>query len=623
MAHEIDDHADRVPRDLDLGRVSEPITSLSSRQMGRSLGALYTAGALMAIAWVILPHVDRSGDPVVLAMAGVALVFGLAMLLGVADSWPVLPFHGIIALIQVIITIGYVAGGEPAGDLRLFYLWATPYAVFFFSSRAAALHTGWVAVCMTAALAILHPPLGDGLSIWLMTLGTVAAVWSVVAWATRGMRDGELRLRYAATHDALTGLPNRVLFLSRCTEALERVRVNGGRVIVLIVDLDRFKVVNDTFGHHAGDALLSVVAPRMHNAVRAGDTVARLGGDEFAVVIEDVHGTVDPEVVAGHLADALSEPVRTDQLVLYTSGGIGHATSSSADDTAISLLRDADAAMYRAKAQGPGRIAAFDGVMRVEARDRAILEGHLRTAHERGEIDIVYQPAIDLETGRIVGAEALLRWTNDELGPIGPAEFVPLAEETGLIVEIGAWVLDEAAAALRAWTDAGAVDARFTMAVNVSAVQLGEGLVELAQRTLAAYDLAPEQLAVELTETSLIGSLASAIDVLLGLKRLGVAVVLDDFGTGYSSLSYLQTIALDALKIDRSFVAGLGVGDRDASIVTAIVNMGRAFGLEVIAEGVETEAQEKQLLAIGCHRAQGYRYSEPVPADVFLGLLRS
>ncbi|MGZ4760404.1 MAG: putative bifunctional diguanylate cyclase/phosphodiesterase, partial [Acidimicrobiales bacterium] len=471
-----------APRGFDPGRVSEPITTLSSRQMGRSLGALYTAGALVAVAWVILPHVDRSGDRAVLAMAALALLFGLAMVAGAVDDWPATRFHVAIALIQVLITVSYVAGGDPANDIRLFYLWATPYAVFFFSSRAAALHTAWVAICMTAALVILHPPLGFGASIWLMTLGTVAAVWSVVAWATRGMRDGELRLRYAATHDALTGLPNRVLFLARCTEALERVRTNGGRVIVLLVDLDRFKVVNDTFGHHAGDALLSVVAPRMHNAVRSSDTVARLGGDEFAIVIEDARGTIDPEVVAGHLADALSEPVRTDQLVLYTSGGIGHAVSSSAADTALSLLRDADAAMYRAKAQGPGRTAAFDGGMRVEARDRAIMEGHLRTASERGEIDLAYQPAIDLETGRIVGAEALLRWTNHELGPIGPAEFVPLAEETGLIVEIGAWVLDEAARTLRGWMDAGAVDGRFTMAVNVSAVQLGDGLVELAQR---------------------------------------------------------------------------------------------------------------------------------------------
>jgi predicted signal transduction protein with EAL and GGDEF domain len=361
----------------------------------------------------------------------------------------------------------------------------------------------------------------------------------------------------------------------------------------------------------------------MHNAVRATDTVARLGGDEFAVVIEDVHGTIDPEIVAGHLADALAEPVRTDQLVLYTSGGIGHAVSSSPDDTAISLLRDADAAMYRAKAQGPGRIAAFDGEMRVEARDRAILEGHLRTALGRGELELAYQPAVELGTGRIIGAEALLRWTNHELGPIGPAEFVPLAEETGLIVEIGAWVLHEATRTLRLWMDAGVVDEQFAMAVNVSAVQLGDGLVELATSALAEHGLRPAQLAVELTETALIGSLASAVDVLLGLKRLGVAVVLDDFGTGYSSLSYLQTIALDALKIDRSFVAGLGVGSRDASIVTAIVNMGKAFGLEVIAEGVETEAQEQQLIAIGCRRAQGYHYSHPVPASAFFDLLRA
>ena len=242
-------------------------------------------------------------------MIGVALVFGLSMLLGLADDLPLARFHPIIAVIQVIITVAYVAGADPANDIRLFYLWATPYAVFFFSSRAAALHTAWVAACMTAALVIMDPPFGVGLSIWLMTLGTVAAVWSVVAWATRGMRDSERRLRHAATHDALTGLPNRVLFHSRCTEALERVAAGGGRVIVLLVDLDRFKVVNDTFGHHAGDELLSVVAPRMHNAVRATDMVARLGGDEFAVVIEDVHGTIDPEIVAGHLADALAEPV--------------------------------------------------------------------------------------------------------------------------------------------------------------------------------------------------------------------------------------------------------------------------------------------------------------------------
>ena len=598
-------------------------TGLSSRQMGRALGALYTVGALVASVWVALPHEPRSGDRVVLAMAALALVFGLVMLAGVADNLPVARFHPIIALIQVIITIGYIAGTNPSNDIRLFYLWATPYAVFFFSSRAAALHTAWVAVCMTVALVVMGPPLGEGLSIALMTLGTVAAVWTVVAWATRSMRASELRLHHAATHDALTGLPNRVLFLSRCNEALARARASGGRVIVLLVDLDRFKVVNDTFGHHAGDELLSVVAPRMHDAVRSGDTVARLGGDEFAVVIEDADRSIDPGIVARHLADALAEPVRTDQLVLYTSGGIGHAVSSSTSDTANSLLRDADAAMYRAKAEGPGRIAAFDSAMRTEARERAIMEGHLRTALGRGELHLAYQPALEIESGRVFGAEALLRWDNPELGSVAPADFIPLAEETGLIVEMGSWVLHSAAGQLRRWMDADVVDDMFSLAVNVSALQLGHGLVELTAGVISEHGVRPGQLAVELTETALIGNLAAAIEVVHALHRIGVRVVLDDFGTGYSSLSYLQTISLDALKIDRSFVAGLGVGAEDASIVTAIVNMARAFGLDVIAEGVETESQERHLLAIGCTRAQGYRYARPLDGEAFADLLRS
>jgi diguanylate cyclase (GGDEF)-like protein len=579
--------------------------------MARPLGALYMAGAALAIAWLALPHGGHGGDRVVLAMAGLALGLGVAMVSGAADRLPPERFHLVIGVIQVAITVGFVFTGDPTSELQLFYLWATPYAVFFFSARAAALHAAWVAVCLTTALVIIGPPPLVGIRVAMMTLGTVIAVTSIVAWATRGMRESERLLRLAATHDALTGLPNRTLFLTCCSEALERMQGTGGRVIVLLVDLDRFKVVNNTYGHEAGDALLTALAPRMRAAVRITDVLARLGGDEFGVLVEDIDGGIDPRVVSGHLADALSTPVLTDELVLYTSGAIGHSVSSSASDSAISLLRDADAAMYRAKSFGPGSVAAFDTAMRSEAQHRATMENYLRTALAVQELSLVYQPLIELDSGHVYGAEALLRWTSQELGPIGPDEFIPLAEETGLIVEIGDWVLTEAARQLREWLDAGTVDSAFRLSVNVSAVQLRENLIARVAEVLEASGLRAHQLAVEITETALIDSLRPAVDVIRGLHGLGIPVVLDDFGTGYSSLSYLQTIPLHAVKIDRSFVADLSEGSPDASIVLAIVNMAAAFGLEVVAEGVETKAQEQRLLALGCHRAQGYRYSRP------------
>ena len=273
--------------------------------------------------------------------------------------------------------------------------------------------------------------------------------------------------------------------------------------------------------------------------------------------------------------------------------------------------------MYRAKSLGPGSMAAFDTAMRSEAQHRATMENHLRTALERDEFHLVYQPLVDLDAGRVYGAETLLRWASPELGAVGPAEFVPLAEETGLIVEIGDWVLIESARQLREWLDVGIVDRSFRLSVNVSAVQLRENLIGRLAAVLEASRLRPDQLAVEITETALIDSLRPALDVIRGLHALGVPVVLDDFGTGYSSLSYLQTIPLDAVKIDRTFVANLGEASPDASIVLAIVNMAAAFGLEVVAEGVETEQQERRLLALGCHRAQGDRYFRPRPGPEF------
>jgi diguanylate cyclase (GGDEF)-like protein len=420
--------------------------------------------------------------------------------------------------------------------------------------------------------------------------------------------------RRQALTDALTGLPNRTLFNDRLERALALARRRDGqRVAVLLLDVDQFKMVNDSLGHQAGDELLVTLAPRLLAAVRDTDTVARLGGDEFVILCE---GLVDEEEaleLADRVAEALREPVRIEGRELFVTASTGVAVSTNAGETPSTLLRHADAAMYRAKESGRGRAALYGEHMRGRALDRLRIENDLRRALERGELSLVYQPIVDLHDGRTCGVEALLRWAHPERGNIAPDVFIPIAEETGLIVPIGRWVLEHACEQVAEWqrTMPGAQELELT--VNVSGHQLFQGSLRAdLERVLRESGIRPGTLGLEITESILMDE-GEPLILLAGLRGAGARLLLDDFGTGYSSLSYLKRFPLDVLKVDRSFVDGLGEDGEDSAIVSTIVAMAQTLGLGVIAEGVETEAQLRHLRELGCERAQGYLLARPLP----------
>jgi diguanylate cyclase (GGDEF)-like protein/PAS domain S-box-containing protein len=415
---------------------------------------------------------------------------------------------------------------------------------------------------------------------------------------------------HRAMHDPLTGLPNRDLFHDRLELALARSRRGAPPPAVLIADLDQFKLINDSLGHLAGDELLCGVAPRLAEAVRATDTVARFGGDEFVVLCDGVESELEALALARRLAAVLNEPLHVAGGPVYVSASFGVAFGDAGSD-ATSLLRDADAALYRAKALGRGRCELFDAPMRAKMGARLELETGLRSALDHGEITLNYQPVVDMASGRPVAYEALMRWTHPVLGPIGPVDFIPVAEDTGLIVPLGRWAL------LAACTHAASLGPDGApVSVNLAPRQLSyPGIVADVADALEHTGLEPSKLLLELTESALLEGADSPLSVLEELKALGVALVLDDFGTGYSSLSYLQRFPLDGLKIDRAFVAEMTTDGRDAALVQAVVTMARSLGLTVVPEGIETESQREALLALGCRYGQGFLFGHPLPAS--------
>jgi diguanylate cyclase (GGDEF)-like protein len=432
----------------------------------------------------------------------------------------------------------------------------------------------------------------------------LAAVANLLAGAI-DRRAAEETMRHRSLHDPLTELPNRTLFLDRLELGLARARRRERAVAVLFLDLDNFKWVNDSLGHGAGDQLLVALAPRLRAAVRESDTVARLGGDEFAVLCEDVEGVDEAAEVAERLLATLAEPLhfgRDHESLVRAS--IGIAVARRAKDGAEGLLRDADAALYRAKERGRSRWELFDETMRTRAVARLRTEAELRRALEQGELRLALEPVVALETGDVRGAEALVRWEHPEQGRLAAGAFVPIAELSGLIVPLGRWMLDAACQAASAW--AGGPGAPW-ISVNLAAREITEpGLVETVEAALVRHDLDPARLRLEVTESSLFEDPELPLRTLDRLGRLGVGLVLDDFGTGYSSLSHLHRFSVDAIKVDRSFVARLGQPEGDATIVDAMVGLGRALDIEVIAEGVERPEQARALLELGLDLGQGY-----------------
>jgi diguanylate cyclase (GGDEF)-like protein len=424
----------------------------------------------------------------------------------------------------------------------------------------------------------------------------------------KGLED---MLKRLAFHDPLTLLANRALFRDRVEHAIAGSRRRGNSVAAIFVDLDNFKKINDSLGHGEGDRVLRATAQRLSKCTRAADTVARLGGDEFAVLVEDAADEESVIGTAARIVEALKEPFAFGTSSLRVAASVGVAFAGEGDGVE-ELLRNADVAMYHAKAQGKSRYAVFQAKMQEAVRDRLRIEADLARAIGRNELRLLYQPIVDLESGYLLGVEALVRWQHPERGLIPPSEFITVAEESGQVVGLGRWVLYEACQQVRAWQDRMPRGRQLRVAVNVSGQQLqGDDLVAEVTGVLAHSGLDPGCLVIEMTESVVMNDTEATFAKLQALKRLGVRIAIDDFGTGYSSLSYLHRFPIDILKIDRSFVQRLGAEMDGGELARAIITLGETLGLEVVAEGIEYEHQVRQLMGLGCVAGQGYYYSKP------------
>ncbi len=455
-------------------------------------------------------------------------------------------------------------------------------------------------------------------------------VWSFSDITER--KRTEHQLRHQAFHDPLTGLPNRAFFMDTLSRVLARARRSGEVAAVLFLDLDRFKIINDSLGHEAGDQLLIEASRRLKSCLRPGDLAARFGGDEFTVLLEGVEHISDATIVAERIAEVLSTPFDLGGHEVYTTTSVGIVLSTLGGDLAEDLLRDADVAMYRAKNKGRARYEIFDSQMSAQAFERLRTEIDLRQGIKKGQLRLHYQPLVDLSSGRIIGAEALVRWQHPERGLIFPGDFIELAEESGMIFALGAWVLRQACAQARDWASQYFQGQPFHISVNISAKQFhGPNLSEEITRALKESELDPARLNLEITESVMLGGGAASVatmvtEVLSSLRELGVGLSLDDFGTGFSSLSYLKQFPLDTLKIDRSFVSQAGANAEEAAqnaaIVEAVHAIGRALKMTVVAEGIETPEQLQRLRALGCDIGQGYFFARPLTFDAFEELLQ-
>ncbi len=465
---------------------------------------------------------------------------------------------------------------------------------------------------------------------WMLCRGL--AVWDENGVATRivgsqtditDRKRAEERLLHDALHDGLTGLPNRILFLDRLKHAITRSRRNQGRSFaVVFLDLDRFKVINDSLGHGAGDALLEAIARRLEQSLRPGDTAARLGGDEFAILLEDIGDGATALAIAERIQQVIATPVHLNEREMFTTASIGITLYQPGYDSATDMIRDADTAMYHAKMRGKACAVLFNPTMHAAAMEQLQLETALRWAIERNELRLHYQPIVNLKTQKIEGFEALLRWEHPQRGLLHPEEFIAIAEETGLIVPIGWWVLREACRQVKIWQQTIPGAERLWVTVNLSARQLLQPEVaQIVLGTLDEFELPAHALKIEITETALVNSNQETREQLARLRAAGIKICIDDFGTGYSSLSYLQRLPVDILKIDRSFVQSIEDTSSQSAIVGNIIALAHVLGLDAVAEGTETPAQLQRLRELHCTYGQGWLFSKPLNAGEAARLL--
>ena len=446
------------------------------------------------------------------------------------------------------------------------------------------------------------------------------AVW-VICRDITARKTAQEQLHFLAHHDQLTDLPNRLLFADRLRQARARAKREKHQCGILYLDLDRFKIINDTLGHAVGDLLLQEVGKRLRRCTREVDTVARIGGDEFSIVLVHLNDALDAEHVATKILKALAKPVQADEHEIFITTSIGISIYPNHDDEPEGLLKKADAAMYQAKAQGRNNYQIYDPSMDQDAEKRMTLENGMRRAIEREEFRIFYQPKIDSLSGEITALEALIRWEHPELGLLSPAEFIALAEETGLIVPIGEWVMRRACQDNRRWQEEGLPKVR--VAVNLSGYQLqAKNFVAAVATVLEETGLAGKCLEFEVTETVIMQNPDFVVGILTQVRDMGIHISIDDFGTGYSSLAHLKRFSVNTLKIDRAFVRDIEKNSTDAAITSAIISMGSSLDLKVIAEGVETEGQFDMLKEKHCDEMQGYLFSKPVPVEDVAALLR-
>jgi diguanylate cyclase len=454
-----------------------------------------------------------------------------------------------------------------------------------------------------------------------VAIGSLGIAYLLVARMRKVVKNAEAHLDYLAHIDPITGLPNRHAFNERLAFALDRVNRQGGSGGLLLLDLDNFKIVNDTLGHHCGDILLRVVAKRLLECLRSGDVLCRIGGDEFAVILQTT-GRSDGEGVAARILSALTAPFDVDVHEIYVTASIGISRYPEDAQDLETLTRNADTAMYQAKGKGKNAFEQFRPELDLRVQKRLSLETSLRKAVERGELMLYYQPQVSLKDGRLVGLEALLRWNHPDVGLISPAEFIPVAEDSGLIVPIGRWVLRTACRQVATWRDAGL--GPINVSVNLSVRQTRDPyLLRDVLDVLRETGVRPAQLELEITESVLMDNVNVNVDLLTRLRSEGIRLAIDDFGTGYSSMAYLKRFPIDQVKIDRTFVRDIPGNGDDEAITSAIIAMAHNLGLSVVAEGVETAAQLDFLRSAGCDIMQGYYFAEPRPADQVTAFLTS